>query len=64
MLPEFLGGDWNPFFDPPNYVKSLVLPSSKESRKSSEQGDTDSETDDEPASPPKNQRRKPKKKIN
>ena len=61
MLPDFLGGAFNPFFDPPKYAKSLVIPST-ESKKPLEQGDTDSETDDEPSSPRRNRKRKPKKK--
>ena len=62
MLPEFLGGAFNPFFDPPKYAKSFVIPSSSGSKKPVDQGDTDTETDEEPSSRRQNQRRKPKKK--
>ncbi|KAL3920219.1 MAG: hypothetical protein SGILL_003370 [Bacillariaceae sp.] len=64
MLPEFLGGAFNPFFDPPTYVKSIVMPPTRTSNNTSAQGagETDPETDDEPLTRSNNRRRKAKKK--
>ena len=66
MLPEFFGGEWNPFYAPVNAVKSLAGPAqNKPSKKSftAPEPETDSDmTDEEPSTPTTNKRRKPKKK--
>jgi hypothetical protein len=65
MLPEFFGGEWNPFNGPVNAVKSLAGPAKGKPKKSftPAEPETDSDmTDEEPSTPTRNKRRKPKKK--